>query len=110
MSGEQLKNILSDLGYANISELARLLGMKSAQNLHAAFTAQDVKSGLIEDIAKVLGLDVYAFYPSINTAISGDGIAVAGNGNNVSISEKMLDLMREKDKQIDRLLTIIETK
>lgn len=70
----------------------------------------DVKSGLIEDIAKVLGLDVADFYQAGNTAIAADGISVAGNGNNVSISEKMLYLMKEKDRQIDRLLTIIETK
>jgi len=107
MSGEQLRNLLSDMGFANVSELARLLGMKNAQNLHAAFSAQDIKTGLLEDIAKALNIPVADFYPA-NNAVAEHGIAVAGNGNSVSISEKVLDLMREKDKQIDRLLTIIE--
>lgn len=109
MSGKELKDLLRQMGYENVSELARIMGM-GVQNLHKAFEVQDVKTGLIEDLANVLGVEVSAFYPSSNTAVTGEGIAVAGNGNNVTISEKVLDLMREKDKQIDRLLTIIETK
>ena len=109
MSGKELKERLAEKGVVNISKLAEMLG-QSNQRLHASMSSPDVKSGLIEEIAQVLGVDVADFYPSSNMAITNDGIAVAGNGNNVTISEKVLDLMREKDKQIDRLLTIIETK
>lgn len=108
MSGKELKELLKEMGYGNISELSRIMGV-GVQNLHKAFEVQDIKTGLLEDIAKALNIPIADFYPK-NNAIAEHGIAVAGNGNNVSISEKMLDLMREKDRQIDRLLTIIETK
>jgi hypothetical protein len=93
--------------------------MNSAQHLHITLSQQDVKSGLIEDIAKVLKKDVSDFYPSHNVThyeINDAPIAVAGdiNGNNTNvsnnnISERFVDLLEKKDEQIDRLLTIIES-
>lgn len=107
MSGKELKERLRAKGITNITKLAEMMG-ESNQRLFASMSSPDVKSGLIEGIARALGIDVSDFYNSSNTAITTDGIAVAGNGNSVSINEKVLDLMKEKDKQIDRLLTIIE--
>lgn len=113
MSGNELKNILTSQGY-NISEIAMLLGYGSPQRLHSALAAADVKSGLIEDIARVLKKHVWEFYQDtpiepIEAVALESSIAVAGNSNHVSnISEKFIALLSKKDEQIDRLLQIIE--
>lgn len=119
MTGKTLKKRLIDMGCGNLSELSRMLGMASVQNLHSSLSAQDVRSGLIEDIAKVLNRDISDFYPAHHIAhyeITDSPVAVAGdiNGNNASvsnnnISERFVGLLEKKDEQIDRLLNIIET-
>lgn len=52
MKGSDLKEILRKEGVV-FNQLAEALEM-SQQNLSAAFTRDDVKSGLLEKIAKVL--------------------------------------------------------
>jgi hypothetical protein len=112
MDGKTLKNKLADMGYKNVSELARLLGMNSPQNLHIALSAQDIKSGFLEELANVLGVSVCDFYSQ--SAKADNGIAVSGGSVespvvNNAISESLVQSMLDtKDKQIDRLLTIIE--
>lgn len=114
MSGKELKEILKDMGYNNISELSRQMNI-GVQNLHKAFDVQDVKTGLLEDIAKALNIPVADFYP-INSAKADNGIAVSGGSVespvvNNAISESLVQSMLDtKDEQIDRLLGIIETK
>lgn len=118
MSGKTLKELLKDLGCNNVSELARAMGI-GVVNLHKAFEVQDVKTGLLEDIARALKISVCDFYPShpvTHYEITESPIAVAGdiNGNNANvsnnnISEKFVGLLEKKDEQIDRLLTIIES-
>lgn len=51
MSGEEVKEKLKQEGIV-FSELARLLGYDSDQRLHSALKANDVRSGLIEDISE----------------------------------------------------------
>lgn len=97
MSGEQLKKKLSDMGYANISELSRKLGMKSAQNLHASLATQDVKTGILEDLASVLCIRVADFYEPAQE-----------QAEDSTIEQRLLEIIREKDRQIERLLTILE--
>lgn len=112
MSGNELKDILVAHGY-NISEIATLLGYASSQRLHSALGASDVKTGLIEDIARVTKRNIWDFYPEsmrpVGAFADGSSIAVAGNSNNVNkTSEKLIALLEKKDEQIDRLLLIIE--
>lgn len=109
MSGKDLKKILADEGIA-ISELARLLGFANDQRLHSALKAEDVKSGLIEEIARVTNKSICLFYPDTAGAVASDNsVAVSGDGNSVTtISEKFISLLERKDEQMDRLITIIE--
>lgn len=109
MSGEELKEKLKQDGIV-LSELARLLGYDSDQGLHSALKAKDVRSGLLEEIARVTSKSIDWFYPeSAKTVASDNSIAVSGNGNQISaISEKFIGLLEKKDEQIDRLLTVIE--
>ena len=103
----------------NLSDLAKKLGYNTDQRLHSALRADDVKTGLVEAIAKAINKSVGFFYPSITGATaSGNGVAVSGDGNSVNaISERFITLLENKDKQIakkdeqmDRLLGMLETK
>lgn len=111
MSGKTLKQQLKDMGYENISELARAMGV-GIVNLRKAFEVKDVKTGLLEDIANALGLSVADFYPRV-TNNADNGIAVSGDGNtntvNNTISEQLVkSMLDKKDEHIARLLAIIE--
>ena len=101
MSGKELKEILAAEG-VNLSELARLLGFANDQRLHSALRAEDVKSGLIESIAKVTNKSVGFFYKNALGTVSVDGNPVT------AISERFISLLEKKDEQMDRLLTLIE--
>lgn len=109
MSGEEVKEKLKEEGIV-FSKLARLLGFESDQRLHSALKANDVRSGLIENIARAINKNVAWFYPETNkTVASENGIAVSGNENQITvISEKFISLLEKKDEQINRLLSIIE--
>ncbi len=109
MKGQKIKEMLKSEGIA-ISEVARMLGYDGDQRLHSALKSEDVKSGLIEEIARVTNKSVCFFYEEDgNTVASDHSIAVSGDSNQINaISEKFIALLEKKDEQIDRLLTIIE--
>ena len=93
MNGKELKAILKEEGI-NLSELAKKLGFDNDQRLHSALKADDVKSGLIEAIAK---------------ATNDNSVAVSGTGNSVNaISERFISLLEKKDEQMDRLIGLLE--
>lgn len=109
MSGKDLKEILGEAGI-NLSELARQLGFANDQRLHSALKAEDVKSGLIEQIAKATNKSIGFFYKDLPGAMVGS-VAVQGNNNDVTlISERFISLLEKKDEQMDRLLTMLEEK
>lgn len=58
MSGEEVKEILKQEGVI-LSELARLMGFDSDQRLHSALNAKDVRSGLLEKIARATNKCLY---------------------------------------------------
>lgn len=110
MSGKELKEILASEGI-NLSELARLLGFANDQRLHSALKAEDVKSGLIEAIAKATNKNICFFYQGdAHKAIASDnGVAVSGDGNSITtISERFISLLEKKDEQMDRLISMLE--
>lgn len=109
MSGKELKEILGAEGI-NLSELARDLGFANDQRLHSALKAEDVKSGLIESIARVTNKSIGFFYKDKLGALAMDnGVAVSGDGNSITtISERFISLLEKKDEQMDRLLSLLE--
>lgn len=111
MTGQKIKDILRSEGIA-IADVARMLGHKGDQRLHSALKSDDVKSGLIEDIARVTNKSVCSFYDGGgNTIATDNGIAVSGDSNQVNaLSEKFIALLEKKDEQMDRLIGIIERK
>lgn len=92
MKGSDLKEILRKEGVV-LMALAEDLGM-SQQNLSAAFTRDDVKSGLLEKIAKSLGKTVGYFYGETPEMNSGESGASAGPDASV------IDLLKIKDEQL----------
>lgn len=109
MSGKELKEILAAEGI-NLSELARLLGFANDQRLHSALKAEDVKSGLIESIARVTNKSIGFFYKNVLGAVALDnGVVVSGDGNSTTtIPERVISLLEKKDEQMDRLLSLLE--
>jgi transcriptional regulator with XRE-family HTH domain len=107
MKGSDLKDLLRREGII-LSQLAEDLGM-SQQNLSAAFTRDDVKSGFLEKIAAALNKPIGFFYGervgSVQTV--GDNNSqvtqVAGNYSGAPDSD-VLGLLKIKDEQL--LLTI----
>lgn len=111
MSGKELKEILVKEGIS-LAELATQLGFANDQRLHSALKAEDVKSGLIEKIAKATNKTVDFFYKGIPTNMAvQDSVAVQGDNNEVTIiSERFISLLEKKDQQMDRLLSMLEKK
>lgn len=90
MKGSELKEILRKEGVVLMS-LAENIGM-SQQNLSAAFTRDDVKSGLLEKIARSLGKPVGFFY--------GEASENAPAQQPQSSEDSVLDLLKLKDEQL----------
>lgn len=90
MKGSELKEILRKEGVVLMS-LAENIGM-SQQNLSAAFTRDDVKSGLLEKIARCLGKPVGFFY--------GEASENAPAQQPQSSEASVLDLLKLKDEQL----------
>lgn len=108
MSGEELKRKLTETGFS-LSRISQLLG-KTPQQLDQALNAKDVKTGMVEELCRVLNLDIPFFYGAGDRIVASDNsTAFKGNGNTVGADvSKFLDLLAKKDEQIDRLLGIIE--
>lgn len=107
MKGADLKDLLRKEGVI-LSQLAEDLGM-SQQNLSAAFTRDDVKSGLLEKMARVLDKPIGFFYGEAFGPVQSVGnnnnqvTQVAGNYSNAPDSN-ILEILKMKDEQL--LLTI----
>lgn len=107
MKGMDLKDLLKKEGVV-LSQLAEDLGM-SQQNLSAAFTRDDIKSGLLEKMAKVLNKPIGFFYGETFGPVQSVGnnnsqvTQVAGNYSGAPDSN-VLEILKMKDEQL--LLTI----
>ena len=103
MKGSELKDLLRREGIV-LNQLADLLDM-SQQNLSAAFTRDDIKSGLLEKIARALGWPIGYLYGEtvgpVQTVTGNYNTQVAGNSNTVTGSDQtVLELLKMKDEQL----------
>ena len=106
MNGKELKQILVAEGI-NLSELARALGFANDQRLHSALRAEDVKSGLIESIARATNKSVCYFYQS-RLEEENSKSTHESDKSITKISEKFISLLEKKDEQMDRLISLLE--
>ena len=103
MTGERLKTIIERSGLRT-NEMASRLGMLP-QQLNNVFHTNDVKTGIVEKVADIIGVPVCTLYGDgnivnnqVKNSIGGDNIVEIGG----------YDALKKRDEQIDRLLSIIE--
>lgn len=80
MRGDDLKKILKEEGYT-LAVIAELLGFEGDQRLHSALKSDNIKTQLLEEVARVTNKTVGYFYDALskqnsldnNPEINGDG-------------------------------------
>ena len=103
MDGLTLKHIIERTG-RRTNDIAEAIGT-TPQSLNNSFHSQDVKSGLIEKIANVLGVPISSLYGDTNTQTVNGNVV---DSSNVNVYGVNYDALRKRDEHIDRLLAIIE--
>lgn len=106
MTGQHLQNLLKQEGYS-VNKMAEMIG-RSQQNLATLLKHEDVRTGLVEDIAKAMGKPLAFFYGETYGPVSQAGAnntQVAGNvaGNDITVGSpdnKLIDLLVSKDEQL----------
>lgn len=106
MNGQHLENLIKQEGYS-VNKMAELIG-RSQQNLATLLKHDDVRTGLVEDIAKAMGKPLSFFYGEtygpVTQASGNSNTQVANNvaGNDIVVSpdSKLIDLLVSKDEQL----------
>lgn len=117
MTGSELKDILTSLD-ESLANVARRLGI-TPQNLDSTLKTKDVKTGLIERLAKLYNKPVSFFFDEQNTSIHTEGdYSPASDSGDVSVivgdvvlaeRVKLLQqLIEEKDERIAELKERVE--
>lgn len=106
MTGQHLQDLLKQEGYS-VNKMAEMIG-RSQQNLATLLKHEDVRTGLVEDIAKAMGKPLSFFYGETYGPVSQAGAnntQVAGNvaGNDITVGSpdnKLIELLVSKDQQL----------
>ena len=107
MTGNHLKNLILNEGYT-INKMAELIGI-AQPNLLNLLKHEDVRTGLVEKVAQVMGKPLSFFYGEaygpVTQANGNNNTQVAGNvvGNDMTVGSpdsKLIDLLVSKDEQL----------
>ena len=103
MKGQHIQDLMKQEGYS-VNEMAKLIG-KAQQVLASALKHDDVRTGLLEDIAKAMGKPLSFFYGetygNVSAIAGNNNTSVAGNDNTVgSPDNRLLELLVSKDDQL----------
>ena len=107
MTGQHLQDLIKKEGYS-VSKMAELIGT-SQQVLASALKHDDIRTGLVEKVAQVMGKPLSFFYGETYgpvTQVTGNSnTQVAGNvvGNDMTVGlpdSKLIELLVSKDKQL----------
>lgn len=107
MTGNHLKNLILSEGYT-INKMAELIGI-AQPNLLNLLKHEDVRTGLVEKVAQVMGKPLSFFYGEaygpVTQANGNNNTQVAGNvvGNDMTVGSpdnKLIDLLVSKDEQL----------
>ena len=102
MTGQHIQDLMKQEGYS-VNEMAKMIG-KAQQVLASALKHDDVRTGLLEDIAKAMGKPLSFFYGETYgpvTQVSGNIGNTATNNSTVNASDdKLLSLLMTKDEQL----------
>lgn len=107
MTGKHLLALMTQEGYS-ISKMAQLIGT-SQPNLSSALKHDDVRTGLLEDIARAMGKPLAFFYGEeygVVAQVTGNSNATAINHSTATASDhRLIDLLRTKDDQLTMAMT-----
>jgi transcriptional regulator with XRE-family HTH domain len=107
MTGDYLKNLILSEGYT-INKMAELIGV-AQPNLVMLLRHEDVRTGLVEKVAKAMGKPLSFFYGEaygpVTQASGNNNTQVANNvaGNDITVGSpdnKLIDLLVSKDEQL----------
>lgn len=104
MEGEKLKNKIAGTGY-NITEVAKLIGT-SQQNLSKSLSSLDIKTGLVEKIAKALKLPISYFFDedNNNNVVASGNFSAASVHGDASVKAEGSELLKERIKSLEQLV------
>lgn len=96
-----------------LEKLAKMIGLKSRQGLQSGVQNKSLEWAKIEELCKTLGFSPNELFgwDSQNQNGSGNYASHISGGNTQNSNEAIIalkDQLKEKDKQINRLLAIIE--
>ena len=106
MTGQHILDLLKQEGYS-VNKMAQLIGT-SQPNLVSALKHTDIRTGLLEDIAKAMGKPLSFFYGEAFGSVSvasgerATSVQVGGDATNVATSadDRLLSLLVSKDEQL----------
>lgn len=106
MSGEELREILIRNGYI-LKEVASLMGM-SQPNFSQLMRVQDVKTGTLEEMCKVLGKSMGFFYSDCQSKEShNESIELAMLKGQVMAYQDALDRIGRSDKMAEKKKEVV---
>ena len=106
MTGNHLKNLILKEGYT-INKMAELIGI-AQPNLLNLLKHEDVRTGLVEKVAQVMGKPLSFFYGEAYgpvTQVTGTNNATATAGDNSTATatasdDRLITLLLNKDEQL----------
>lgn len=103
MKGSVIKEVLKS-NNRQMKIVAEKMGT-SLSNLSAGLSKDDVRTGLLEEIAEASGLPISLFYGEtfgpVQSVTGNNNTQVAGNANNVNTGDgAVLELLKMKDEQL----------
>lgn len=97
MSGEELKSIITTVDIPQ-AQIAEMLGI-FPQSFHTLLKSKDVKSGMIENLCRILNKDITFFYPAYartRNSTPGNVLPVKDNTQLVrTFEEQIAELQRQ---------------
>ena len=113
MTGLEIKEKLKRCGFTQ-SEIAVKLGV-SPQTFNAYLKVDDIKTGLLENIATAIGKDISFFYHNIcnknnSASVNGNGNSVVSGEHNKLEVSKCQDELEAAMREIQYLKNIINEK
>lgn len=105
MANLQKIKTLSKERKITLRSLANQVGI-SEQGLQKIIRDNTTSISTVERIAAILGVSPAVFFDETPTSVNAMGdnsIAISGSGNEISIQQKFLDMLAEKDARIKEL-------
>ena len=101
MSGEELKALIAKVDIPQ-AQIAEMLGI-FPQAFHTLLKSKDVKSGMIENLCRILDKDITFFYPAYARTRSNAPAGISPVKDNSQIVLALEEQNEELQKQIQEL-------